>query len=427
VPIKPSRLSSRLTSNTLALVLAGGRGSRLGVLTDKRTKPAVPFGGKFRIIDFALSNCLNSNIRRICVLTQYKSHSLTQHMLKGWMHIGSSPGNYLEVLPAQQWIDDEQWYQGTADAVYQSLDIIVGHAPEYVLILAGDHIYGMDYGEMVAAHVDSGADFTVACHAVPIAEAANQFGVMGIDENSRITDFQEKPANPKPIPGQDDLTMASMGIYVFSTDYLKSQLMRDAEDKNSSHDFGNDIIPYALSKNDHVQAYRFESPIGGQPYWRDVGTIDAYYQANMELLNEDSPFDLYDQRWRIFTYQPQLPAARFMGRDSFNGVENAIVSGGCEIDVSKLHDSILFSNVKVYQGSELKGVLALPGCEIGRSVRLNNVILDNQCRVPDGTVIGENPSEDAKRFKVSEAGVIIVNREMLGQKEEYIPGVLREG
>ncbi|MGA0394124.1 MAG: sugar phosphate nucleotidyltransferase, partial [Rhodospirillales bacterium] len=269
--------------------------------------------------------------------------------------------------------------------------------------------------------------FTVACHAVPIAEAANQFGVMGIDENSRITDFQEKPANPKPIPGQDDLTMASMGIYVFSTDYLKSQLMRDAEDKNSSHDFGNDIIPYALSKNDHVQAYRFESPIGGQPYWRDVGTIDAYYQANMELLNEDSPFDLYDQRWRIFTYQPQLPAARFMGRDSFNGVENAIVSGGCEIDVSKLHDSILFSNVKVYQGSELKGVLALPGCEIGRSVRLNNVILDNQCRVPDGTVIGENPSEDAKRFKVSEAGVIIVNREMLGQKEEYIPGVLREG
>ncbi len=423
---KAARFVSRLTSGTLALVLAGGRGTRLGALTDWRTKPAVPFGGKFRIIDFTLSNCLNSEIRRICVLTQYKSHSLIQHLLQGWTHLNSEHGSFLDVLPAQQWLDDDQWYQGTADAVYQSLDIIDGYAPEYVLILAGDHIYSMDYGEMLAAHVDSGADFTIACNAVLLAEA-REFGVMQTDQNGRIVDFEEKPETPSPIPDNPEEALCSMGIYVFSLDYLRDQLIRDASVETSSHDFGKDVIPHALAHGDHVHAYQFTNPTtGGIPYWRDVGTIDAYYQANMELISENPPLDIYDMKWRIMTSQPQLPPARFLGRGSACGIENSMVSGGCEIEISKLYNSMLFSNVKVYQGCELNGVLALPGCEIGRGSRLKNVILDNQCRVPEATVIGENPEEDAERFVLSGDGVIIVNRKMLGQKEVYIPGVVKE-
>ena len=426
MPDKAARFVSRLTHNTLALVLAGGRGSRLGVLTDWRTKPAVPFGGKFRIIDFTLSNCLNSGIRRICVLTQYKSHSLIQHLLQGWTYLNSEHGDFLDILPAQQWLDDDQWYQGTADAVYQSLDIIEGYAPEYVLILAGDHIYSMDYGEMLAAHVESGADFTIACNAVSMAEASH-FGIMQIDGKGRIVDFEEKPEAPKSMPDNPDKALGSMGIYVFSLDYLHDQLMRDASDETSSHDFGKDVIPYALAHRDHVQAYQLKSPTqGGRPYWRDVGTIDAYHQANMELISPEPPFDIYDMEWRIMTYQPQLPPARFIGNGSTCEIENSMVSGGCEIEISKLYNSLLFSNVKVYQGCELHGVLALPGCEIGRGSRLKNVILDNQCRVPEGTVIGENAEEDAKRFILSDEGVAVVNRKILGQGEGYIPGVIRE-
>ncbi|MBC8338898.1 MAG: glucose-1-phosphate adenylyltransferase [Alphaproteobacteria bacterium] len=423
MPDKAARFISRLTHNTLALVLAGGRGSRLGVLTDWRTKPAVPFGGKFRIIDFTLSNCLNSGIRQICVLTQYKSHSLIQHLLQGWTHLNSEHGDFIDIIPAQQWLDDDQWYQGTADAVHQSLDIIEGYAPEYVLILAGDHIYGMDYGEMLAEHVESGANFTIACNAVHMAEAS-QFGNMQVDETGRIVDFEEKPETPKPMPDNPEMALGSMGIYVFSLGYLRDQLLRDAADETSSHDFGKDVIPYALAHGDHVQAYQFQGPTQeGSPYWRDVGTIDAYYQANMELISKNPPFDIYDRKWRILTSQPQLPPARFLGRGKGCGIENSIVSGGCEIEISKLYNSILFSNVKVYQGCRLEGVLALPGCEIGRGSKLKNVILDNQCRVPEGTVIGENAEDDKKRFIQSEAGIVVVNRKMLGQDDGYIPGV----
>ena len=421
---KATRFVSRLTNDTLALVLAGGRGSRLGVLTDWRTKPAVPFGGKFRIIDFTLSNCLNSGIRRICVLTQYKSHSLIQHLLQGWTSLNSELGNFLDILPAQQWLDDDQWYQGTADAVYQSLDIIEAYAPKYVLILAGDHIYSMDYGEMLAAHVESGADLTIACNAVPMAEASH-FGIMRIDGNGRIVDFQEKPETPQPMPDNPEMALGSMGIYVFSLNYLHDQLMRDASDETSSHDFGKDVIPCALAQGAKVHSYQFASTTqGASPYWRDVGTLDAFYQANMELISSAPPFDIYDRQWPIMTCQPQLPPARFLGRGLACGIENSMVSGGCEIEISKLFNSILFSNVKVYQGCVLDGVLALPGCEIGRGVRLKNVILDNQCRVQDGMVIGENPEEDAKRFVLTDNGVTIVNRKMLGQRKGYIPGVI---
>ena len=418
-----TRFVSRLTQNTLALVLAGGRGSRLGVLTDWRTKPAVPFGGKFRIIDFTLSNCLNSSIRKIAVLTQYKSHSLIQHLLQGWNRFNTEFGEFIDLVPAQQWLDEEHWYKGTADAVFQTLDIIESYNPEYVLILAGDHIYTMDYGEMLATHADAGADFTIACNPVP-RQTAKQFGVMAIAKGGRITEFEEKPHDPKPTPDDPDLALASMGIYVFSTDYLREQLNRDAEDKSSSHDFGKDVIPYALSQGHHVQAHRFtDASAGGGSYWRDVGTVDAYFRANMEIVSPELPLDVYDPAWPIMTYQPQLPPARFIGDGRRCVVRNSMVSGGCVIDESNLDNSLLFSNVKVQDGCELQGVLALPGCEIGAGSRLTNVILDNQCQVPEGTVIGENTALDAKCFYVTEGGVRVVNREMLGMGSHYMPGI----
>lgn len=421
------RFVSRLTHNTLALVLAGGRGSRLGVLTDWRTKPAVPFGGKFRIIDFTLSNCLNSGIRRICVLTQYKSHSLIQHLLRGWGGLNAEQGEFVDIIPAQQWLDDESWYQGTADAVFQSLDIIEGYRPEHVLILAGDHIYAMDYGETLAAHVESGADFTIACNLVPKDEAS-QFGVMEVDETERLIDFAEKPTNPKTIPNDPNTALASMGIYVFSYEYLRDQLHRDAADNESTHDFGKDIIPYALANGDHLRAYPFRrSASGGPSYWRDVGTIDAYYDANLEALSATPPLDVYDPHWPIRTYQPQLPAARFVGAGKRCRVEDAMVSGGCVINQSNLDHSLLYSNVKVGDGCDLQGVLALPGCEIGSGCRLKNVILDNGCIVPDGTVIGEDYRNDTRRFDITERGVVVVNREKLGQDSGYLPTFAADG
>ena len=308
MPSKAKRFVSRLTQNTLALVLAGGRGTRLGVLTDWRTKPAVPFGGKFRIIDFTLSNCLNSAIRRICVLTQYKSHSLIQHLLWGWNRLSPEQGEFIDIVPAQQWLDDGTWYQGTADAVYQSLDIIESYRPEFVLILAGDHIYAMDYGETLAAHVETNADFTIGCTLVP-KNAASEFGVMQVDETDRVIDFAEKPDDPKTLPSDPGTALASMGIYVLSFEYLREQLHRDAADTSSSHDFGRDLIPYAVGDGAHLRAYPFRhSATGGEGYWRDVGTIDSYYDANLEVLSAESPLDLYDPRWPMRTRQPQLPA-----------------------------------------------------------------------------------------------------------------------
>jgi glucose-1-phosphate adenylyltransferase len=285
-----ARFVSLLTHGTLALILAGGRGSRLGVLTDWRTKPAVPFGGKFRIIDFSLSNCLNSGIRRICVLTQYKSHALIQHILQGWNHLNVEHGEFIDIVPAQQWLDEESWYQGTADAVYQTLDIVESYNPKYVLILAGDHVYNMDYGELLAAHVEGQADFTIACHTVARAQASD-FGIMRINDSDRIVEFEEKPADPKPIPGHPDVSLVSMGIYVFSLDYLCTHLERDASDTTSSHDFGKDVIPYAIAHGDDVRAYKFANPARSSAgYWRDVGTVDAFYEANLEILS-------HSRRW----------------------------------------------------------------------------------------------------------------------------------
>ncbi|MCG8558677.1 MAG: glucose-1-phosphate adenylyltransferase [Hyphomicrobiales bacterium] len=426
MPGTAKRFVSRLTLNTLALVLAGGRGRRLGVLTDWRTKPAVPFGGKFRIVDFTLSNCLNSGIRRICVLTQYKSHSLIQHLLRGWNRLSAEQGEFIDVVPAQQWLDDETWYQGTADAVFQTLDIIEAYHPEYVLILAGDHIYTMDYGEMLAAHVGAGADFTIACNPVPLADAV-EFGVMQVDGSGRIVDFEEKPASPKPVPDDPGTALASMGIYVFSLKYLREQLQRDAEDTTSSHDFGKDLIPYALANGDHLQAYRFRNPNGGNAnYWRDVGTVDAYYEANLEIVSAEPPIDIYDPTWPITTYQPQLPSAQFIGAGKRCRVEDVMVSGGCVIHQSDLDKCVIYSNVKVGEGCDLQGVLALPGCEIGAGSRLKGVILDNECVLPEGTVIGENSQVDRQRFHISERGVVVVNREMLGQEGGYRPSFVPE-
>jgi glucose-1-phosphate adenylyltransferase len=423
---KAARFVSRLTHGTLALILAGGRGSRLGVLTDWRTKPAVPFGGKFRIIDFSLSNCLNSGIRRICVLTQYKSHVLIQHILQGWNRFNVEHGEFIDIVPAQQWLDDESWYQGTADAVYQTLDIVESYNPKYLLILAGDHVYNMDYGELLAAHVESQADFTIACHTVPRAQAS-AFGIMRVDDSDRIVDFEEKPADPKPIPGHPDMSLVSMGIYVFSMDYLRAHLERDASDTTSSHDFGKDVIPYAIGRGEDVRAYRFENPVhGSASYWRDVGTVDAFYEANLEILSPQPPLDIYDPSWPVMTYQPQLPPAQFIGGEKRCQVDNSMVSGGCMIQRSNLDTTLLFSNVKVQEDCSLQGVLALPSCEIGAGSRLRNVILDNECRIPEGSVIGEDPQDDSRRFDITEGGLVVVNRKMLGQGSHYRPGITRE-
>jgi len=421
-----ARFVSRLTQNTLALVLAGGRGSRLGALTNWRTKPAVPFGGKFRIIDFTLSNCVNSSINHICVLTQYKSHSLIQHLLQGWNSLNGQRGQFLDILPAQQWLNDESWYQGTADAVFQSLDIVEGHNPEYILILAGDHIYTMDYGEMLADHVENQADLTIACNTVPIDEA-HHFGIMRVDESYRITEFEEKPENPQPLPDDPGFALASMGIYVFSTAYLREQLIADASDEASDHDFGKNIIPKALAQGHKLQAHEFHNPRKGKAhYWRDVGTIDALFQANLEMVSSTPPLDVYDPGWPIYTYQPQLPAAHFIADDSECQVSNSIASGGCVINCSSVRNTILFSNVKIGANCKLENAVIMPGCDIGPNSRLTNVFVDNSCIIPRDTVIGEDLERDAKRFETTEGGVVLVNRKMLGQGLQYIPGIVQE-
>lgn len=410
------RRVSRLTKNTMAVVLAGGRGSRLAQLTEFRAKPAVPFGGKYRIIDFTLSNCVNSNIRRICVLTQYKSHYLFKHIQQGWHHFNHEHGEFVDLIPPQQWIDEQSWYQGTADAVYQSLDIIESHHPDFLLVLAGDHIYKMDYSEMLAAHVEAGADFTIACKKVPHADAG-AFGIMEVDENYRVVNFEEKPAAPKSIPDDPDTALASMGIYVFSIEYLREHLARDAAKASSTHDFGHDLIPYAIRNAHKVHAHAYRSPaIGAPDYWRDVGTIEAYYQANLELLSRDPPLRIDDPDWPVFTYQPQAPPARFIGRQNMNKADNVMISGGCIVNRSELADTILFSNVRVDQGCRINGSLVLPTATIGTGCVLQNVIVDNGCRVPSGSVIGGDPERDRNRYSVTDSGVTVVTRTMLGDR-----------
>lgn len=422
-----ARFVSRLTRDTLALILAGGRGSRLGPLTDWRAKPAVPFGARCRIIDFALSNCVHSQIRRIMVLTQYKSHSLVKHLLNGWGHLNSESGDFLDVVPAQQWLAEDAWYRGTADAVYQCMDIVAGYGPKYVLILAGDHIYAMDYGEMLAVHAETGADVTIACTTAPIAEA-REFGIMEVDATGRIVGFEEKPQKPKAMPGRPDRALVSMGIYVFLSDYLAHQLRQDASDDLSAKDFGKNIIPRLIAQGYRVQAYYFGRPGGGEPdYWRDVGTVDAYFQANMELVSPRPPLDLHDTAWPVLTYQPQLPPASFVSNATSCRVQSSIVANGTIVRSSDIAQTILSAKVSVHPGCVLDRVVALPGCEVRANCRLRNVILDNRCVVPEGTVIGEDAAADRARFEVTSGGTVIVTRKMLGQSSRYHPSLALGG
>lgn len=413
-----TRFVSNLTKNTLALILAGGKGSRLKDLTNWRAKPAVPFGGKFRIIDFPLSNCINSGIRKVGVVTQYKAHSLIQHIQRGWGFLRGEFNEFVELLPAQQRVEDE-WYKGTADAVFQNLDILRSIGPEYILILAGDHIYKMDYGQMIASHVRNKADMSVACINVPIEEAKS-FGVMGVDDNDRITQFNEKPSEPDCMPGDPTQALASMGVYVFNAAFLYEQLIRDAYDPSSTHDFGHDIIPYLIKKY-RVFAHRFaDSCVGsrnGQTYWRDVGTIDAYWEANMELIKVIPDLNMYDREWPIWTYQEQLPPAKFIfsDPDRCGKALDSLVSGGCIISGSYVNRSLLFSDVHVENYSHIEDSVILPKVEIGKHVVLKRVVIDKGCKIPDGLQIGVNPEEDRKRFCVSEKGITLVSPEMLGQ------------
>jgi glucose-1-phosphate adenylyltransferase len=420
-PARPARFVSRLTRDTLALILAGGRGSRLKQLTLWRAKPAVPFGGKFRIIDFTLSNCTNSGIRRVGVLTQYKAHSLIRHIQQGWGFLRGEFGEFVELLPAQQRIGTSSWYAGTADAVYQNLDIIRNYQPEYVLILAGDHIYKMDYGPLLAYHVEQNADLTVGCVEVP-TDQATAFGVMTVDDEGRILAFNEKPRHPESMPGRPGTALASMGIYVFNARFLYEQLIKDSDNLNSAHDFGRDIIPTVIGKY-RTFAYPFRDVQSGeQGYWRDVGTVDAYWLANLELTEVLPPLNLYDAEWPIWTYQEQLPPAKFVfdDEDRRGMAIDSMVSGGCIISGAVLRRSLLFSNVRVDANSYLTEAVILPDVHIGKGCRLHKVVVDKGAVIPDGTVIGLDHAADSKRFYVSPGGVVLVTPEMLGQGLHHV-------
>ncbi|HUP91764.1 MAG TPA: glucose-1-phosphate adenylyltransferase [Solimonas sp.] len=410
------RFVSRLTRETLALVMAGGRGSRLMGLTSWRAKPAVPFAGKFRIIDFTLSNCINSGIRRIGVLTQYKSHALIRHLQMGWGFMRGEVGEFVEILPAQQRIDETSWYAGTADAVYQNLDIIRGHQPALVLILAGDHIYKMDYGGMLAHHAATGARITVGCIEVPVAEARG-FGVMLTDEDTRVLRFDEKPQQPEPMPGRPDTALASMGIYVFDAGFLLDFLTHDAGLAGSSHDFGRDVIPAAIAGG-KVYAYPFRDLKNNrQGYWRDVGTVDAYWSANVELTAVVPELNLYDLDWPICTYQTQSPPAKFVfDQPGQRGAAvDSMVSGGCIVSGAQVRRSVLFSNVRIDSGSLIEDSVVLPGATVGRGCRIKRAVIDENCIIAEGSVIGEDREIDAQRYYVSAGGVTLVTPEMLGQ------------
>lgn len=420
-PDKSPRYVSRLTKDTFAVVLAGGRGSRLYELTDWRAKPALYFGGKYRIIDFPLSNCINSGIRRVGVLTQYKSHSLVRHLVRGWSHFKKELGEFIEILPASQRYSDD-WYQGTADAVYQNLDIIRGENPRYVMILSGDHIYQMDYGEMLAEHVERGADMTISCLEVPIEEAAGTFGVISVDEEGRVTAFDEKPEHPTPIPGEEGVTLASMGNYIFNMEFLFEQLRVDAANPNSNADFGGDIIP-SIIEDHKVYASPFRDPgTKGRAYWRDVGTLDSFWEANMELVSLEPAFNLYDPDWPIWTYQAQLPPAKFVfDEDDRRGMAvDSTVSGGCIVSGAKLRKSLLFSNVRVENHSQIEQSILLPDVRVGSNCKISKAIIDRGCHIPDGAEIGVDHEEDkANSYRVTAKGVVLVTRGMLGQPEGF--------
>jgi glucose-1-phosphate adenylyltransferase len=397
-----------LPNQAMALVLAGGRGSRLMQLTDRRAKPAVYFGGKFRIIDFTLSNCLNSGIRRIGVFTQYESHSLLRHLQRGWSFLKSEMNEFLELLPAQQRIADDSWYRGTADAVFQNIHILRGHNPKYVVVLAGDHVYKMDYARMLAHHVETGARCTVACIEVPVADAT-AFGVIDVDASGRIVDFVEKPAVPPTLPDRPDRSLASMGIYVFDAEYLYEQLRLDIADPLSNHDFGKDIIPRAVQ-----QGCAAAQSFGASWVGSNVGTLDAYWEANIDLTAVEPELNIYDTTWPIWTYQEQLPPAKFVHNEPGRrgtAIES-MVSGGCIIS-GELNRTLLFSKCRVHSYAKVESSVLLPEVEVGRDARLTRVVLDHGCKIPDGLVVGENAEDDARRFQRSASGVTLITGPML--------------
>jgi len=417
MPRKPAQPTS-LSRSAMAYVLAGGRGSRLMELTDRRAKPAVFFGAKSRIIDFALSNAVNSGIRRIGVATQYKAHSLIRHMQRGWNFLRPGANETFDILPASQRVSETEWYAGTADAVYQNLDIIESYGPRYMVLLAGDHVYKMDYEVMLQRHVESGAEVTIACIEVPRMEASG-FGVMHVDDADRVISFLEKPADPPSIPGRPDVALASMGIYVFETRLLTEELKRDAANPNSSRDFGKDIIPAMVARGTAV-AHRFEescvrSGNEAAAYWRDVGTVDAYWQANIDLTDVVPALDLYDREWPIWTYAEVTPPAKFvMDDDDRRGMAvDSLVSGGCIVSGSNVKRSLLFNNVRVHSYGRLEGAVLLPGVTVGRHARLNKVVVDSGVTLPEGLVVGEDPEEDARRFRRSAGGVTLITQPMI--------------
>ena len=415
---------SELTRNSFAIVLAGGRGSRLMQLTDWRSKPAVPFGGKFRIIDFTLSNCVNSGIRRIGVATQYKAQSLIQHLQRGWSFLDGRFHEFVDILPAQQQVG-EYWYRGTADAVFQNLGLIRRNRPKYVLVLSGDHVYKMNYARMLSEHVQRQADFSVACIDVPRTEASD-FGVMHVDDQQRVVAFVEKPKDPPPIPGRPDRALASMGVYVFNAEFLYEQLIRDHDDPQSSHDFGKDLIAQCLERH-RVYAHNFaDSCVGmdhtGIPYWRDAGTIDAYWEANMELTKVTPELNLYDEEWPIWTHQEQLPPAKFVFDDEGRRgmAVDSLVSGGDIISGASVSRSLLFSRVHIHSYAEIADSVILPDVDIGRHAKLRRVVMDKHCRVPEGMTIGYDVEADRKRFHVSAGGITLVTPGMLGQSANHV-------
>ena len=410
------RYVSRLTGGALAVIMAGGRGERLGDLTVHRCKPATPFGGKFRIIDFVLSNCVNSGIRQISILTQYKAQSLIQHVQRGWSYLRGEFGEFIEVLPAQQQLGPV-WYRGTADAVHQNIELMASHHPKHVLVLAGDHIYKMDYGPMIAYHVEKGADITVGVVEVPAVESRS-YGVLTATEWNRVTRFAEKPAVPDTLPARPDVILASMGIYVFNMRLLQELLAADAASESSAHDFGKNILPDAIAAGRQVFAYPFQDvKTRAQSYWRDVGTIDAYYDANLELVHVRPELNIYDHDWPIWTYQVQQPPAKFvLDEDGRRGTAiNSMISGGCIVSGAVVRESLMFSNVRLEERTSVYRAVILPNVEVGRGSVINNAIIDEGCEIPDGVQIGVERAADARRFHVTEKGVVLVTPDMLRQ------------
>ncbi|MGZ5114206.1 MAG: glucose-1-phosphate adenylyltransferase [Usitatibacter sp.] len=420
-----SRFSALTARNTVAMVLAGGRGTRLKQLTDWRAKPSVGFGGKFRIVDFTLSNCLNSGIRRIDICTQYKAHSLIRHIQRGWNFLDTRFDEFVEVLPAQQRTNGG-WYQGTADAVYQNVDILRRQDPKLILVLAGDHVYKMDYRAMIEEHLATSAKCTIACVQAPASECQS-YGVVRADPNGRVTGFQEKPAVPFTMPGRPDRILASMGVYVFDADFLYEHLLLDGETEGSTHDFGKDVIPRLVAGGAdvfmHDHARSCVNMTNGEPYWRDVGTIDAYWEANIDLTRVTPELNLYDRNWPIWTYQEQIPPAKFVfDDDTCRGMAvDSIVSGGCIVSGSLVKRSLLFTNVRVHNHSVIEDSVILPGAEIGPAAIVKNAVVDKHCRIPDGMKIGVDAAEDRRRrFHVTEKGRVLVVPEMLGQQVHHL-------